>query len=310
MNLVLKTTLFVVKNSKKVKINTKKVKILAKKLAPKIKIPKWPKNLHFQSKKPEELLTYLFVLDSLNFCFWPKKWKIKYKNKIFSGYFALSLKLKEFFETKKEVNFQSLAKINFSEFKKFFWELPLLEQRYKILKKVSEKMAKKYSSPIKFVLLAKNSAKKLLQKIYTELPYFDDFSFYKGKKIYFLKRAQILIADIFGAFDGKGLGYFKDMDYLTCFADYKLPQILHHYGVLEYSKDLEEKIKNKKLIKKGSRKEIEIRANTIWAIEYLKEELKKIGLKIRSFELDWYLWEKSQKIKLKFPHHRTKTIFY
>lgn len=310
MNPVLKTTLFVVKNSKNVKIEKEKIKILAKKLAPKIKIPKWPKNLHLQSKNPEKLLTYLFVLDSLNFCFWPKKWKIKYKNKIFSGYFAFSLKLKEFFERKKILNFQSLEKINFSEFKKFFSKMPLLKERYKILKKVSKIMVKKYSSPIKFVTLAKNSAKTLLQKIFTELPYFDDFSFYKGKKIYFLKRAQILISDIFGAFDGKGLGYFKDIDYLTSFADYKLPQILHHYSVLKYSKDLKEEIKKKNLIKKGSPKEIEIRANTIWAIEYLKEELKKLGLKIRSFELDWYLWEKSQKIKFKFPHHRTKTIFY
>jgi hypothetical protein len=37
----------------------------------------------------------------------------------------------------------------------------------------------------------------------------------------FYKRAQILIADIWGCFEGKGLGFFEDIDHLTMFADYR-----------------------------------------------------------------------------------------
>ena len=35
------------------------------------------------------------------------------------------------------------------------------------------------------------------------------------------KRAQILIADVWGACEGKGLGEFRDIDTLTMFADYR-----------------------------------------------------------------------------------------
>jgi hypothetical protein len=37
----------------------------------------------------------------------------------------------------------------------------------------------------------------------------------------FWKRAQILVADIWACFEGKGLGTFHDIDSLTMFADYR-----------------------------------------------------------------------------------------
>lgn len=311
MNPVLETTLFVVKNSKKVKINREKIKEFIKKFKNKIKTPFWLKNLHFISNDISKELVYLIILDSLNFCFWQKIWKVKYKNKFYYEYFALSISLKKLFENyQQSIDFFFLKNLGFNEFRKFFQGAPLLEQRYKIFKEVSEFMSKKYPDPIKFVLAANQSSKILLNKIYQEIPYFKDCAFYKNKKIYFLKRAQILIADIYGAFNGKNIGYFKDLDYLTCFADYKLPQILNYYGILEYTEDLTNKIKKKKLIKAQSKEEIEIRANTIWAIEFLKKELKNYGVNLYSFEIDWYLWNRSQKIKFPLPHHLTKTIYY
>ena len=36
-----------------------------------------------------------------------------------------------------------------------------------------------------------------------------------------LKRAQILVADIWGCYQGQGLGQFDDIDELTMFADYR-----------------------------------------------------------------------------------------
>ena len=125
-----------------------------------------------------------------------------------------------------------------------------------------------------------------------------------------MKRAQILGADIYGAFDGRGVGYFGDLDYLTTFADQKIPQILNHFGILEYSRKLSEKIRHKKIIKIGSKEEVEIRSAAIWAIEYLKGELKKSGRKLYSFEIDWILWNKSQTEKINNPYHLTKTIYY
>ena len=55
-------------------------------------------------------------------------------------------------------------------------------------------------------------------------------------KIY--KRVQILVADIWACFEGKGIGEFTDIDSITMFADYRVPQILVHLGAMRYSDKL------------------------------------------------------------------------
>ena len=61
------------------------------------------------------------------------------------------------------------------------------------------------------------------------------------------------------------------MDKITAFADYKIPFILRRLWVLEYSQSLAYKIDNQIEIEKWSDEEIEIRSNTIWAIELMKQ---------------------------------------
>jgi len=317
-NPVRTTTKEVVRGARSVVINKTPIVEIAKNLARKsTSLPVWPKEMHLETKNEKKLLTYLIVLDSLNFCFWSKKkkWGIRYKNKFYNGYFALSLALKKFFEkSPNKANFEYFSKISFPEFKKILTgdgRLELLEKRYNILKAVSRVFIKKYQGdPRKFVLAAKGRAEKLVWKIARELPSFNDFVRYTNKKVYFLKRAQILVGDIWGAFGGKGIGNLSNMDYLTAFSDYKLPQILSHFGVLEYDRKLEEKIKKRIIIKAGSKEEIEIRSATIWAVEYLKEKIEKEGRKILSFQVDWLLWNLSQKIRMENPYHLARTIFY
>jgi len=41
--------------------------------------------------------------------------------------------------------------------------------------------------------------------------------------VFLYKRSQILIADIYAAFQGKGFGEFHDIDKLTMFPDYRVP---------------------------------------------------------------------------------------
>ena len=319
-NLVRETTLNVIEKAKDVKINREKIRELAEKWAKrKLIIPAWPEKFHLQTNNAKKLLDYLIILDSINFCFWspdPKKekWHISYQNKRYDGYFALSLALKKFFEEnpqKGSLNY--FSRISFQEFKEILQggkNLQFLKKRWQIAKKVSSVLIKKYKNSLRFIKSANQKLSVLVPKIFKELPFFNDISLYKGKKIYFLKRAQILPIDIWGAFGGKGIGYFKNLDYLTAFADYKVPQILHKLGILEYSPVLMKKIKNRILIPAGSKKEVEIRSATIWAIEYLKKALKNLGKEFYSFQIDWILWNKSQKIKINTPYHLTKTIFY
>jgi len=56
------------------------------------------------------------------------------------------------------------------------------------------------------------------------------------------KRAQIVIGDLWACCHGKGYGQFDDIDSITMFADYRIPQALVWFGVLKYSNDLMEKL--------------------------------------------------------------------
>lgn len=35
-------------------------------------------------------------------------------------------------------------------------------------------------------------------------------------------------------FGGQGYGHFEDLDYITMFADYRVPQVLVHFGAMTY----------------------------------------------------------------------------
>ena len=316
-NPVRKTTIFVVKNARDVKINRKAIKELARDWAKNgIEKSLWPEDFHLQTKNQRKLLDYLIILDSINFCFWNKKqrWQIKYKGKKYNGYYALSLALKKFFEDNPEkADLYYLSKISFADFKNILQggkNLLFLKKRWQIARTAAKSIIKNYGGSKKFVESANHKFCLLTHKICKELPGFNDIFSYQGKKIYLLKRAQILCSEIWGAFKGKGIGYFEDLDYLTCFPDYKIPQILNFLGILEYSERLNKKIKNKVLIPMGSLQELEIRSATVQAVEILKKELKARGQDMPAFQLDWILWNKSKKDKMKNHYHLTKTIFY
>ena len=92
--------------------------------------------------------------------------------------------------------------------------------------------------------------------ITSHFPGFRDASVYKGKLVHFYKRAQIFVADIWGAYnkptDLSHPFYFNDIDKVTMFADYRIPQILYHCKVMQYSEELARKIENREEIPFGS----------------------------------------------------------
>lgn len=81
-------------------------------------------------------------------------------------------------------------------------------------------------------------------------------------------------------------------------------------GLIKYRPDLQEKLKNKEILPSGSVGEAEIRAASIISCEKLKSLLNCRN----AVELDFYLWEQSQKIKKEidsiYPFHRTRSIYY
>jgi hypothetical protein len=119
-----------------------------------------------------------------------------------------------------------------------------------------------------------------------------------------MKRAQILICDLFAA----GCWEFHDMELLTMFPDYQVPQVLNSKGVLKYSEQLQRMVDELVIIEKGSEFEVEIRAATVVACDELAKLINQPVYKV-----DWLLWqigETEKKAGLLKPHHRTLTTFY
>jgi hypothetical protein len=320
MNEVLETIRYVTESSQQVTINKQAISDFSKKLIEDgIEIPPWNYDYHFFDGG-HKTVAYLLILDSINFCFWPKpgvdRWEVQYKSETLSGYYALAASLKKAIESRIPItDAHYLAELNLSTLKQVLGgngELQLMEERVRILNELGDFLVKEFNGAAHLLVEnAENSALNLVRLLVENLPSFRDVTEYYGTKIYFYKRAQIFAADLYAAFTGKEWGFFKDMDTLTVFADYKLPQVLRHVGILQYSPSMEHKVDQDILIEAGSPEEIEIRANTIWGVELIRQELTQMGKKLRAFEIDWILWNLGQQREFKAkPYHRTVTIYY
>lgn len=65
---------------------------------------------------------------------------------------------------------------------------------------------------------AAGSAAALVNVLVENFPCFRDEATFEGKTVHFYKRAQILVADLWACFEGKGYGYFEGIDKITMFA--------------------------------------------------------------------------------------------
>lgn len=256
---------------------------------------------------------YIFVLDSLNFCFWEAKEYFEYD--------TLAISLKKVLESNENV-FDPISLINISqeEIQSWFGDniIPNIEARQIALQELGQVLIDQFNGNIlELIHQANHSAVQLVYLIIQSLPSFRDTAIYKGRRIDFYKRAQILVGDLWAAF-GKSTNIndyisFYDIDQLTMFADYRVPQILRQLGILEYSEELANLIDNHQILSFGSEYEIEIRAATIIAVEMIHQRLKENNIHILIIELDWLLWQQGEELnnrKELLPHHRVQTIYY
>lgn len=274
-------------------------------------LPPWEGRYHFQGDE-ELTLRYLLALDALNFCFWPGKerWSVVGpEGERLTGYFALAWALRRLAEDSPDFfSPQRLLSLDERGVKVALGPIPLLEARLRHLREVGRLLCQ-FGSASSFFSLARGSCARLVELLTAHLPSFRDTACYRGRWVPFYKRAQILCADLYGAFSGEGPGDFFDLAWLTVFADYKLPQLLRARGALVLHPSLASRIDRGELLPAGSPWEVELRAATVAIGERLVELLAKLGRPLRAFEVDWMLWSLSQE-KLPFPHHRTLTSFY
>ena len=317
---VLETAKKVAAESRQVQIDGQALVRFSKNLVENgINLPPWETLYHFYDGG-EKTVFYLLVLDTLNFCFWPApeamKWEIEYKSRRLSGYYALAVSLKQALESGTPIDqAEFLAELSLNGLRDILGgqgELQLLNQRVQNLNELGMALLEEYHGKAsELVEAAGESAIALVRMLYRRLSSFRDVAKYRGHQVPFYKRAQIFAADLCGAFQGRKWGRFADMDRLTAFADYKLPQVLRHLGILRYAPELAHKIDQGILIKAGSPEEVEIRANTICVVDLIRQELEKMGKGLKAFEIDWILWNLGQDEAFKEkPYHRTVTIFY
>jgi hypothetical protein len=116
-------------------------------------------------------------------------------------------------------------------------------------------------SVVSLIDSAKGSAAGLVNILARDFSSFRDEHRFEGRRkpVRFLKRAQIFAADVWACFGGESYGAFRDIDKLTMFADYRVPQILSSFGCIYYSPQLQEAVRKGTVLKSGSSWEMQIR---------------------------------------------------
>lgn len=150
-------------------------------------------------------------------------------------------------------------------------QIPLLNERLNILHETSRILLDKFDGRFSnCVKEANGSALKMLNIIVSNFPSYRDEALFQDenlqKTLKFYKRAQILIADIWACFEGEGYGLFHDIDLITMFADYRVPQNLVFLGCMKYSENLIKTIQET-VLQSQHIFELEIRASSIWSVE-------------------------------------------
>ncbi|GJQ09780.1 hypothetical protein GpartN1_g1571.t1 [Galdieria partita] len=276
----------------------------------------------------EDICRWIFWIDCINFCFWQReeeeKWTIWYKNKRYTGYFALCAALNLYLETRGNyvLSAEFLKQLTASQLKEILMPesqsqgvIPLLFERVHCLREAGCVLDEYFQGSVYYLIRSSHgSLETVVDKVVQYFPSFRDEAIYEGQRVFFYKRAQIFAADIFACLGQEALS-FRDPCCLTMFADYRVPQVLHKWGVLNYSDILLAQLQQGMEIKETE--EVEIRACSIAAVEMILKEIQKTSpnIFVSSQLIDYLLWSEAMNMKSlteldKTPFHRVRTIFY
>lgn len=265
----------------------------------------------------KDTLAFILALDTINFGsgYFPH---IR-KRPGHSGYFTVAAGLNDWFQAEGAPGAARLATLTQAECARIFGQdlgnppaAELMGLFARALNDLGALLLARFDGEYaKLVESAGHQAEKLVAALRI-MPYFDDVELWHGRKVPFMKRAQLTAADLALAFDNDGWGRFDDLDQLTIFADNLVPHVLRVDGVLSYDLDLAARIDRGDPLEVGSIEEIEIRAVALHAVELLKRHLHDAGHPdVTSMDLDYLLWNRGQDPRYKaIPRHRARGVFY
>lgn len=152
----------------------------------------------------KDAIEWIFVIDTLNFCFWTPgndtKWQVCGE----TGYFALCAAIKRARSNGIDItNAHFFSKITLEELSDILrsddnlTSVPLLAERVKCLHEVGTALLEKYDGKFENCLIeADHSAQRLLRIVTDEFPCYRDEAEWNSVGVSLYKRAQILIGDL------------------------------------------------------------------------------------------------------------------
>lgn len=278
--------------------------------------------LHF-ADGTERTANWMLLADALNFCFWGEagapRWRVEWQDVVYDGYYALVAALSRAVSEGRPLwDAAYLAELREDALAAILRPvagsppIPLFAERLANANEVGRVLRTRYEGQFaQAVVAAEYDAVGLARLLARDFASFDDVAEWRGETVRFYKRAQICVADLHAIFRGERWGAIRGLERLTAFADYKLPQRLRQQGVLHYAPELATLVDSYTPIPAGAEAEIEIRAATIWAVEWLRQMLAARGTLRTASTIDYRLWLESQQPgPQESPYHRTRTIYY
>ncbi|GLB38637.1 putative potential Queuosine, Q, salvage protein family protein [Lyophyllum shimeji] len=320
----------------------------------------------------KQILDWIFLISALNFSFWSEKegrpdrygveWRDRWGSdarKVWTGYWSLVASLNRAladddvpitdpnFYSSETACPDSLIEHVFRPAEQSAETIPLLRQRIAVMREVGSVLCSNFGgSFLGFIEEfhrrnnGEGTALELVQMVTDTFPSFRDEVIHNGRKVYFWKRAQILVAETWAAFfPASPTGTHPifpgsrgpQIQQLTMFADYRVPQILHHLRILTYPPSLVKLLQAGAPLESGSKEEMSLRAASILAVERVREEILRLFAEekdetgkesVSSVLIDFYLWDLAKKIESgeekiegmetadMAPIHRTRSIWY
>jgi hypothetical protein len=266
-------------------------------------------------EEPATALAFAMTLNSVNFGsgWFPKLKKLRGR----SGYFTIATRLRERFESDGPLSVDELrsmdtlsAMLLFGQVLNFEVE-ELMRLFARSLRDLGAFVGERYGGDFGGPAADAGGSAARLVSILARMPLYRDVSRYEELEVPFMKRAQLLCADLHTVFAGEGPGRFGDLGSLTLFADNLVPHVLRMKGVLRYEEGLAARIDREEPLVHCSPEEISIRAVALHAVEGLSAACGRHGWPVTPARLDEILWTTGQSPEIKArPRHRAPCAFY
>jgi hypothetical protein len=264
----------------------------------------------------EDCANYVLIADALNFCFWSElPWEVEYRGKSWTRTFAMMAGLLRGIEKDHAwltaPRWMAATGADVGQLFAGTGSIPFPERRVEIFHETGVVLAARYRGTFaRLVDDVDGDARRVAYRLAEEFPSFRDVVEYDGREIAFLKRAQICAADLHRTWLANGHPGLANMEALTVFADYRLPQLLRHEGLLVLDDAFAQRVDDGKEIPAGSAEEVELRAATVWLSKLIADALARTPAIMLMWELDYILWVLARRPDVSVPHHRTVTHYY